>query len=75
MGMSKVVVDSPTKVRLVHQLNGDGSAYAEDLTVELQPGVDASRLDYLKNQDGKIGVVSFGFSAYDPAPEGLLFPE
>lgn len=76
MGLSKVKVLGPGKVKLVHQLNNDGTPYAEDVTVEVQPGVDPSRIDFLTKQDGKIGVASFSFSAYDNVDESQMkFPE
>lgn len=75
MGMSKVVDMGEGEIRILHQLNSDGSAYAEDVTVKVQPGVGASRLSYLASQHGKVGVFSYSFSPYDPAPEGLLFPD
>lgn len=75
MGYSKVVNQGNGKVVFVHQLNGDGSAYAEDVTVENQPGVSELRNEHLAKLDGKIGVVSYSFSLVDPQPEGLLFPE
>ena len=72
MGMSKIKVISPGKVKAIHQLNGDGTAYAEDVTIESNvPG----RLDWLEKQDGKVGVFNFGFSTYETEPEGLLFPD
>lgn len=62
----------PGKVKFVHQLNSDGSAYAEDVTLTSDvPG----RLAYWAEQDGKVGVISYSFSASSPQPEGLLFPE
>lgn len=72
MGMSKIKVVGPGKVKAVHQLNSDGTACAEDVTIESDvPG----RLDWLEKQDGKVGVFSFSFSAYETEPDGLLFPE
>ena len=72
MGLSKVKKLGPGKVKFIHQLNPDGTAYAEDVTVESDvPG----RLDYFEKQDGKIGVLSFTFSESNPAPEGVKFPE
>ena len=71
MGMSKIKVLGPGRVKALHQLNQDGTAYAEDVTIESDvPG----RLAYLESQDGKVGVFSFSFSADANAPEGLLFP-
>lgn len=75
MGLSKIKKISPGKVKIVHQLNADGTTYAEDVTVEVQEGVPASRIDYLESQDGKVGVFSFSFSPYATEPEGLKFPE
>jgi len=74
MGYSKLVKVSDRKVRFVHQLNSDGTAYAEDVTIELQEGVDPSRLAYLTAQDGKVGIASWSFSPAD-VPTDLLFPE
>jgi hypothetical protein len=72
MGMSKIKVLGPGRVKAVHELNGDGTAYAEDVTIESDvPG----RLDWLEEQDGKVGVFSFGFTAYETPPEGVLFPD
>lgn len=73
MGLSKIKVVEPGKVKVLHQLNGDGTPYAEDVTIE---SVVPGRLDWLESQDGKIGVFSFSFSpSGDPAPEGLLFAD
>lgn len=72
MGLSKIKVISPTKVKAIHQLNSDGTAYAEDVTIESEV---AGRLDYLKSQDGRVGVFSFSFSPYTAVPEGLKFPD
>lgn len=63
MGYSKVVVISERKVKFVHQLDSDGTAYAEDITIEIDETVDPSRIKYLVDQDGKIGYASFSFSA------------
>ena len=75
MGLSKVVAKGNSKVVFVHQVGVDGKAYAEDITVELQPGVDPSRLAYWVNLDGKVGVASFSFTAYDQEFSGQMFPE
>jgi hypothetical protein len=76
MGYSKVVKVSDHKVKLVHQLNPDGTPYAEDITIETAEGVDEGRLGYLAQHDGKVGYASVSFSpAADEAPEGVLFPE
>ncbi len=70
MGMSKIKVLGPGRVKAIHQLNDDGTPYAEDVTIESDvPG----RLDWLEKQDGKVGVFSFSFSPSDA--EGLVFPE
>jgi hypothetical protein len=72
MGLSKVKKLGPGKVKFIHQLNDDGTAYAEDVTVESDvPG----RIAYFEQQDGKVGVLSFSFSPYDTAPDGVKFPE
>ncbi len=73
MGMSKVKVIAPGKVKVLHQLNADGTPYAEDVTIESSvPG----RLSYLESQDGKVGIFSFSFtSQFDAAPDGLLFAD
>lgn len=75
MGLSKAVKLGPGKVKFVHQLNNDGTPYAEDVTVEVQAGVPDGRIDFLEQHDGKVGVFSFSFSPYATAPEGIKFPE
>jgi hypothetical protein len=77
MGYSKVVVVNDRTVKFVHQLDQNGESYAEDVTVELQDGVPASRLEYFVAQDGKVGVASFGFSPLTGigGPIDLRFPE
>lgn len=75
MGLSKVVDKGDGKVVLVHQLDGNGTAYAEDITVEVQAGVSPSRLDWLSKQDGKIGVANVSFSAYEGDYSSLRFPD
>ena len=75
MGMVKVVAPTKGKVTFVHQLNGDGTPYAEDVTIEAQPGVGESRVDWT-DRDGQVGTLSWGFSAQpgiDPA--SIPFPE
>jgi len=72
MGSVKVVAPEKGKVKFVHQLNSDGSPYAKDVTIEAQPGVDPSRVDWTQ-QNGQIGILSWGFSRSEV--EGLLFPE
>lgn len=74
MGFSKIVKVSDHEVRLVHQLNSDGSAYAEDITVTTPDEVDASRLAWLGDQDGKIGVASVAFTASEHSGD-IKFPE
>lgn len=75
MGMSKVVpLANGRGVRLVHQLDTDGTPYAEDVTIEVQPGVDPERLSYLLSKAGTIGTASFGFTPMEGI-QGLLFPE
>lgn len=78
MGFSKVVDKGNGKVIFVHQLGGDGKAYAEDVTVEVQEGVPADRVEWWAKQNGKIGVVTVSFSSYMDNitnPETILFPE
>lgn len=74
MGLSKVVKVSDREVRFVHQLDGEGKAYAEDVIIKLQDGVDASRMSFWASMDGKVGVPTVSFSEY-PASESLKFPE
>ena len=62
MGYSKVVKVSDRSVKFVHQLDMDGKAYAEDVTIEVQPGVDASRLSYFMGMEGQVGVLSVSFT-------------
>jgi len=74
MGYCKVK-SSNGKVVFVHQLNQDGTPYAEDVTIEAQKGVPASRVDW-SDKDGQIGTISWSFSpttGLDPA--GFKFPE
>lgn len=74
MGLVKVRVIAPGKVKLVHQLGQDGKAYAEDVTIESDvPG----RLSHLEQHDGKVGTLSYGFSPYpdENVPDGIQFPE
>lgn len=76
MGYVKVRVIAPGKVKLVHQLDGDGKAYAEDVTVEAQEGAPASRVDYLAQHDGKIGYANVSFSpAGGVDASSVKFPE
>ena len=75
MGSSKVKKIAPGKVKFVHQLNPDGTAYAEDVTIEVQPGVDPSRLSYLESQDGQIGLLSYSFQPVTGDQSSLKFPE
>lgn len=75
MGYSKIVNKGNGKVVLVHQLNQDGSAYAEDITVEVQAGVDPSRIDHLTKQDGKIGTAGVYFTASEGDFSLVKFPE
>lgn len=74
MGYAKVVKITDRKVRLEHQLNSDGTAYAEDVTIEVADSVDPSRIAWLTSQDGKVGIASFGFSPATYAVDGALFP-
>jgi len=72
MGMSKIKVLGPGRVKAVHQLNSDGTAYAEDVTIESDvPG----RLAWLEEHDGKVGIFSFSFRPDEHAPTGVLFPD
>lgn len=72
MGMSKIKVLGPGRVKALHQLNQDGTAYAEDVTIESDvPG----RLAWLEALDGKVGVFTFGFNPDPNASEGVLFPD
>jgi hypothetical protein len=76
MGYAKVIKVSDHKIRLVHQLNPDGTPYAEDITVETADDVDPGRLAYLAAHDGKIGYASVSFSPVgDEEPAGVVFPE
>jgi hypothetical protein len=75
MGYAKLVKVSDRKVRLLHQLGADGQPYAEDVTIELAENVDPSRMAYLTEQDGKVGIASFSFRPEAGAPEDLSFPE
>jgi hypothetical protein len=63
MGYSKVVkLANGRGVKFVHQLDQDGTAYAEDITVEVQPGVDPEeRLRFFLKADGAIGYASINF--------------
>lgn len=74
MGYAKVVKQSDRKVKIVHQLNDDGTPYAENVTIELQEGVDASRLEYLTSMDGRVGILSYSFRAEENTPS-VKFPE
>lgn len=75
MGLSKVVNKGNGEIVLVHQLDQNGKAYAEDITVKVQEGVDPSRLSYLASQDGKIGVANVTFSKYDQDFPDIQFPK
>jgi hypothetical protein len=75
MGYSKVVNKGNGKVVIVHQLDQDGKPYAEDVTVEVQAGVDPHRVAGLASLDGKIGYLSYQFSPASPQPENIKFPE
>lgn len=74
MGYSKVVNKGNGKVVFVHQLDQDGKAYAEDVTVETQAGVP-TRVEYFAKQDGVVGVVSVSFSPTSADTSGIKFPE
>jgi len=75
MGYSKVVNKGNGKVVFVHQLDQDGKAYAEDVTVEAQAGVPESRVEYFAKQDGAVGVVSVTFTATSSDTSSIRFPE
>lgn len=75
MGYSKVVKVSERSVKFVHQLDMDGKAYVEDVTIEVQPGVEASRLSYFMTMAGQIGVVSVSFSPNTATVNNSKFPE
>jgi hypothetical protein len=75
MGYCKIVNKGNGKVVAVHQLNQDGTAYAEDVEVRVQAGVDPRRVDWLAQQDGKIGTFNFSFTASDADPTNFKFPE
>ena len=77
MGLSKVVrLENGRGVKLVHQLDQDGTPYAEDVTIEVQPGVDPSRLSYLLSKEGQIGVAGWNFVAEENVDHsGIKFPE
>jgi len=75
VGYSKVIKVSEHKVRLVHQLNPDGTPYAEDVTVETAEGVDPGRLDYLGQYDGQLGYVSVSFSPAGESAGDVKFPD
>ncbi len=74
MGLSKIV-NKGNKIVFVHQLGQDGKPYAENIIIELQPGVPESRNEYWATMDGKIGVVSVSFTKYDQVFSDLQFPE
>ena len=74
MGYSKIIAKAPGKVRIVHQLDTDGKPYAEDVTIEAQEGVPASRVDWT-DKDGQVGVVSWSFSPVSHDTSSLKFPE
>jgi hypothetical protein len=71
-GYVKVVAPAPGKVVFVHQLNNDGTPYAEDVTIEAQPGVDPGRVDWTA-RDGQVGSLSWSFSQTNGST-GLKFP-
>lgn len=75
MGMSKVVNKGNGEIVFVHQLDQNGKAYAEDITIKVQEGVDPNRLAWFANQDGKVGVASVSFSPYDQTFPDLQFPK
>ena len=75
MGYAKVVKVSDREVRFVHQLDNDGTPYAEDVTLSVPEEVDPDRLSYYAEMDWKIGVISYTFSPADSNTEGLVFPE
>lgn len=72
MGYCKIKKIGPGKVRFLHQLNSDGTAYAEDVTIESEvPG----RLAYYEAQDGQVGVLNYSFSPVVGDHSSLKFPE
>jgi hypothetical protein len=73
MGYSKVVAKDNGKVVFVHQLNPDGTAYAEDITIEVQDGVEPSRVDW-SQRDGQVGVISVSFSPAPGDTSAVQFP-
>jgi len=75
MGYCKVVSKGNGKVVLVHQLGVDSEAYAEDITIEVQAGVDPARVAYLASQDGAVGYASVGFTAATGDFSSIKFPE
>jgi len=75
MGFSKVVNKGNGKIVLVHQLDQNGKAYAEDITIQVQEGVDPSRLAWWESKDGKIGAANVTLAIYDQVFPDLKFPE
>ncbi len=73
MGSCKVVASSG-KVVFVHQLDQDGKPYAEDVTIEAQKGVPASRVDW-SDKDGQVGTISWSFTPSTGDTSSLKFPE
>ena len=73
MGFCKVVAKADGKVVFVHQLNSDGTPYAEDVTIEAQSGVAPGRVNWT-DRDGQIGTISWSFSPQENVT-GLKFPE
>lgn len=71
MGYCKVKKIADGKVKIFHQLDSGGKAYAEDVTVESDvPG----RIDYLEALDGKVGTFSFGFTPASGDTSSIKFP-
>ncbi len=73
MGYCKVVA-SAGRVKFVHQLDQNGEAYAEDVTIEAQPLVPLGRVDWA-DKDGQVGTISWSFSPTTADTSSVKFPE
>ena len=73
MGYSKIVKLGPGKVKAVHQLDGEGKVYAEDVIIDATNAPEG-RIKWLEDADGRMGIFSFSFSPQDDV-EGILFPD
>jgi len=73
MGYCKVVA-SAGKVKFVHQLDQNGEAYAEDVTIEAQKGVPLSRVDWA-DKDEQVGTISWSFTPTTGDTSSIKFPE